>query len=289
MVWSLYAIFHSLFRAMQAEVSRRYHADSWQLAFLQSLVSVLVLVPFMALVKLPMEASFYMAAILVALIITIGQVVQLNLSSEQNGRISGISIPFEAAVGLLLWSAIDSSYWQNLSSHPLQWGGALVAFIVAIAGLFLFRRHDVNLRTLLVMAPVACTYAVAGVVIKIVMPEGEALWPAIISFLMILSLTMTLVMGLLLVVKHRVDGQLFALSTLKAGAVNGIVTLLALGSFVAAVFFAPNPGFASLISVLVPVWIYFYHRIRGINDQSRPFAASLIILSVIILITSTLF
>lgn len=288
MIWTVYAVAHSLFRAIFAEINRLYRIDSWQLTFVHAVCAVLFLLPLTPVMAWPADTSFYMAAGLVALIITVGIVIQLNLSSEQNGRTTGIAVPFEALGAFAIWLAINPDALDRYAGNALQLLGLGAAFVIAIFGLMMLRRHDINRRTLMIVAPVAITYAVAGVVTKVVVPFDAQFVPALLSFVLINYVVMTVAMGLVLILKRRVDDTLRSARTLQAGLVTGLLGLMGYATFVAAVVMAPNPGYVSLTAVLVPVWLFMYHHAKHREDHSSAAAALLILISVIILVLSTL-
>lgn len=287
MLWILYAVAHSLFRAIFAEINRLYRVDAWQLTFVHAVCAVILLLPLVPLMAWPADASFYAAAGMVALIVSVGVVIQLNLVSEQNGRISGIAVPFEALGAFAIWLAVDPGSLAAYENNTLSLVGLFAAFGFAIFGLMLLRRHDINKRTLMVMAPVAMTYAVAGVVTKVVVPF-DSLIPALLSFVLINYVVMTIAMGLALLVKRKVDGSMASRNTLVAGAMTGMLGLMGYATFVAAVVLAPNPGYVSLTAVLVPVWLFIYHHAKHREDHSSAAAALLIIVSVVMLVMSAL-
>lgn len=287
MIWILYAVAHSLFRAIFAEINRLYRVDAWQLTFVHAVFAVLLLLPFIPMMDWPASAPFYAAAVMVALITSVGIVIQLNLSSEQNGRTSGITVPFEALGAFVIWLAITPDALAAYENNMLSLVALVTSFVIAIAGLILLRRHDINRRTFLVMAPVAMTYAVAGVVTKIVVPYDSFI-PALLSFVLVNYVVMTVAMGVVLLLKRRADNALRAPGTLMAGALTGLLGLMGYATFVAAVVMAPNPGYVSLTAVLVPVWLFIYHHAKHRDDQSSAAAALLIILSVVMLVVATI-
>lgn len=288
MIWTVYAIAHSLFRAIFAEINRIYQIDAWQLTFVHAVCAVLLLLPLVPFMGWPADPGFYAAAAAVALIVTVGIVIQLNLSSEQNGRTTGIAVPFEALGAFVIWLAIDPDSLDQYAGDPLRLAGLGMAFAIAIFGLMMLRRHDINPRTLMIMAPVALTYAVAGVVTKIVVPFGAVTVPAILSFVLVNYVVMTVAMGVVLLAKRRVDDTMRSARTLQAGLITGMLGMMGYATFVTAVVMAPNPGYVSLTAVLVPVWLFMYHHAKHREDHSSAAAALLILMSVVILVLSTL-
>lgn len=289
MLWTAYAVAHSLFRAIFAEINRLYRIDAWQLTFVHAVCALVFLLPFTPLMRWPADPSFYMAAGMVALIITIGVVIQLSLSSAQSGRISAIAVPFEALGAFAIWLALEPAALDRYAQDPLRLVGVGAAFLIAIFGLVMLRRHDISGRTLMIVAPLALTYAVAGVVTKVIVPAGTGiLLPALLAFVMINYIMMAVVMGGVLVVKRRIDDTIRARATWQAGLLTGMLGLMGYATFVVAVVMAPNPGYVSLTAVLVPVWLFIYHHAKHREDHSSAAAALLIIISVMILVLSTL-
>ena len=286
MIWIIYAIAHSMFRGIFAEINRLYQIDAWQLTFVHAVCALLLMLPLVPFMEWQADPSFYAAAGMVALITSVGIVIQLNLSSEQNGRITGIAVPFEALAGFAIWLAIDAQALENLGADPVRLLGLVASFAIAVFGLMMLRRHDINRRTLAVMAPVAVTYAVAGVVTKVVVPLDQ-LVPALLSFVMVNYVVMTVAIGIVLLAKRRVDDTMRSWRTLQAGALTGLLSLMAYATFVVAVVMAPNPGYVSLTAVLIPVWLFIYHHAKHREDQSSAAAALLIIISVVALVLAT--
>lgn len=288
MYWAIFGIFHSMFRAIFAEVNRVYRADSWQLAFWHATVAVVVLLPFIPFMDWPSNVNFYLAALLVALILSVGVVIQLNLSSQKKGRVSAISIPLEAVAASLIWIAVMPPMIDFYLANPVMTIGVVCAFILAPCALFFLRPTDISWQAFLVVAPVSITYAVAGVVTKLVIPAHSQMIPAVLSFVLMNYVIMTIVMGVVLLVKRKADSQMYQAPMIKAGVMTGVFATMAYLTFVLSVVFAPNPGYTSLLAALVPVWLMWYHELRLIQDNAKPLAGLLVVASIILLITSSL-
>lgn len=286
MYWAIFGIFHSIFRAIFAEVNRVYRADPWQLAFWHASVAVFVLLPLIPFMDWPADVNFYLAAVMVALILSVGVVIQLNLSSEKKGRVSSISIPLEAITAVLVWIVVTPYMIDHYLDDMVMTVGVVSAFVLAFVALFFLRPTDFSWQSFIVVAPVSITYAVAGVVTKLVIPAAQ-LVPAALSFVLMNFVIMTIVMGIFLLLKGKANSGMYALPMIKAGALTGVFSTLAYLTFVVSVVYAPNPGYTSLLAVLVPVWLMWYHELRLVEDRAKPLAGLLIVASVIILIIST--
>lgn len=286
MYWAIFGLFHSIFRAIFAEVNRVYRLDSWQLAFWNASVAVVILLPFIPFMDWPADVNFYLAAVLVALIMAVGIVIQLNLSSARKGRVSSISIPIEAIAAALIWVAVTPYMIDYYAQNPVMTVSVVSAFALTTVALFFLRTTDITPETLIVVAPVGVTYAVAGVVTKMVVP-GAALVPAALSFVLMNFVVMTVVIGVYLLIKGKADSGLYSKPMVKAGSMTGLFSALAYLTFIVSVVYAPNPGYTSLMAALVPVWLMWYHELRLIEDRAKPLAGLLIVASIILLITST--
>lgn len=286
MYWAIFGIFHSIFRAIFAEVNRVYKVDAWQLSFWHASVAVLILLPFIPFMDWPGDVNFYLAAVLVALILSVGVVIQLNLSSQKKGRVSSIAIPLEAISAALIWIIVTPYMISYYAQDPVMTVSVVSAFVLASAALFFLRTTDFSWQAAAVVAPVGVTYAVAGVVTKLVIPSAQ-LVPAALSFVLMNYVVMTVVMGVFLLIKKKADAKLYQMPTIKAGVLTGIFSTMAYLTFVVSVVYAPNPGYTSILAALVPVWLMWYHELRLIEDRAKPLAGLLIVASVILLITAT--
>ncbi len=286
MYWAIFGIFHSIFRAIFAEVNKVYKADPWQLSFWHASVAVLILLPFVPFMDWPADVNFYLAAVMVALILSVGVIIQLNLSSDKKGRVSSISIPLEAICAAVVWVLITPYMLNYYLDDMVMTVGVVSAFTLASVALFFLRPTDFSWPAFFVVAPVGVTYAVAGVVTKLVIPEAQLI-PAALSFVLMNYVVMTIVMGVFVLLKGKANPGMYKASMIKAGALTGLFSTLAYLTFVVSVVYAPNPGYTSLLAVLVPVWLMWYHELRLVEDKAKPLAGLLIVASVILLITST--
>lgn len=288
MYWAIFGLFHSIFRAIFAEINRVYKIDPWRLSFWHAGAAVLMLAPFIPVMAWPETADFYLAAVLVALILSVGVVIQLTLSAEKKGRIYGIAIPIEAGAAALIWIASHDSMLFYYTQNPFMTAGVLAAFILVTGALYFVRTVDLSWHSLAIVAPVGITYAVAAVVTKLVMPQTDMV-PAALAFVLINYAVMTFVMGIVLLAKRKADAVLYDRQVVKAGILTGFFAALAYLTFVMSVVFAPNPGYTGLLAALVPVWIMWYHELRFEKDRSNPAAAVAVAGGAVLLIASTLF
>jgi len=286
MYWAIFGIFHSIFRAIFAEVNRVFKVDAWQLAFWHASVAVFLLLPLIPFMDWPAELNFYLAAVLVALILSVGVIIQLTLSSQKKGRVSSIAIPLEAIAASLIWVIITPAMMAYYTHDPVMTISVVSAFLLASVALFFLRSTDFSWEAFIVVAPVGITYAVAGVVTKLVIPYAQLI-PASLSFVLINYVVMTIVMGVFLLLKNKADAKMYSKQMIKAGVLTGVFSTIAYLTFVVSVVYAPNPGYTSFLAILVPVWLMWYHELRVIEDKAKPLAGLLIVASTILLITAT--
>lgn len=289
MFWAIFGIFHSMFRAAYAEVNRMYHVDHWQMSFSQSVIAIIVMLPLLPLMHWPGDANFYLAAVLVAMIISIGVVIQLNLNAIQKGRTSSVSIPLEAISASLIWVVITPYALNSYIDNPMMTACVVGAFALATASLIFIRKSDFSWESVVIVAPVGITFAVAGVVTKLVVPTDvtDNILPACLSFVLVNYVIMTLVLGAVLLFKGMVSSDMVGKPMLRASFYTGLCAVMAYISFVASVVYAPNPGYTSILAALVPVWLMWYHEMRSIKDKANPLAALMIAAAIILLIFAT--
>jgi hypothetical protein len=195
-------------------------------------------------------------------------------------------MPLEAIASFLIWIAIIPASYSFYAHHLPMTACVIAAFIIAAIGAALIRPQDFSLSTFSVVAPVGITYAVAGVVTKLVIPAQDVL-PSVLTYVFFNFVLMSVVIGLIMLLRREVTPALFAQKVLKAGTLSGAFTALSLTTFVASVVLAPNPGYVSLLAMLLPVWLLFLHKATGIEDHVRAPAALALVIGIALLIVAS--
>lgn len=284
MIWAIYALFYSLFRAAFAETNRIFRVDSMQLLYLQSLVALVLMLPLAFFMNWPEDPRFYIAAGLVSLVVTSGMLQHLNLAEQKMGRVSGVYLPFEAFAAGVLWVAIGPpELLQAYTAHPLVLGAMVLAFVLCTASILTIRDVDISWQSFAMVAPVGCTLAIAAVVTKMVLPH-QMVMPQVLTFVFINYVMMTIFVGLYLLAKGRITGALFRPQMVKAGGYAGVFALLGYLSYVTALAYAPNPGFVSMMAMMVPVWLMAYHKTAAVKDSSSVISGLMLGFGILILL-----
>lgn len=283
MIWIIYALFLSLFRAAFAETSRIFRVESLHLFYVHSLVALAILLPLTLFMAWPQDPRFYFAAALVSLILTAGTLQQLSLAEQKVGRVSSVSMPVEALAACMLWFAVGpEAMLEDYLTNPVLSGGLVLAFILCVGALLTIRESDISLKSFLVVAPVGCTFAVAAVVTKMVMPT-EMVIPSALTFVFIHYVITTVVVGIYALFKGKVTADIFDTKVVKAGSYAGVFSMLGYLSFISALAYSPNPGFVSLMAMLVPVWLLAYHKTAAVKDNANWVSGMMMILGVLVL------
>jgi hypothetical protein len=282
MIWIVYALLHSLFRAMFVETGRFFPMDGWVKTFWQAGFGLVLLLPFIPMMAWPDEPMFYIAAGLVSLTMTVGTLIQLNLTLLQSGRVTGIYMPLEAAAAFLIWLAVNPSSAAEMADNPLQIVAVVLAFAIAVTALLIVRPNDVGWRAFALVAPVGISFAVAGVVTKLTLPASDIM-PLTLTFVFVNYMVMTAAMGLTLLIKKKATPDIFKTQTLKGGLITGLFSTSSYATFIAGVALAPNPGYTSFMAMLLPVWMIGLHKLFRVKEQASAVAAFLLIISAAIL------
>ncbi len=288
MNWALYALLHSLCRAFFVETNRVYKVDSWHLTFLQAFFGFLLLLPFVPFMHWPSDPRFYFAAVIVAMITAVGYMIQLGLAAQKTGRVSGMYMPLEALTATIIWVLVMPAALELHTNNLILSAGVALAFALATFGMVRIRESDVSWATFLIVAPVGVTYAVSGIATKIVMPEVMII-PTVLTYSFVCFFTMTLALGFVLLIKKKASAAILEKRTLRAGLLTGVFSLVGSLSFVASVAMAPNPGYTSMMAMLLPVWLMLFHKAMRVEDRAQPLAASMLVAGAIILIGVTAF
>lgn len=285
MIWVIYGILHSMFRAAFAETNRVYRVNGWHLTFWHALFGTVILAPFSPFMNWPTNMEFYLAAILIALIFSIGNVMQMTLAGQRRGRLASIYMPLEAMVAMLIWAIVAPGTIAYYTDNLLVAGGVLLGLFVSTVALFRVRANDASLPNFLLVLPVAMTYAISGVVIKLVLNDAEILSTAL-SFVLINFCVMSAVMGLVLLLKKMATKEMAEVRVLKAGVLTGLFGVLAYFTFVVSLVYVPNPGYTSMFAMLMPVWMFVVHKFIKVDDDAKPLATAGIVAGIVILVTA---
>lgn len=286
MNWALYAVLHSLCRAFFVETNRVYRLDSWHLTFMQALFGFMVLTPLVPFMHWPMDVRFYFAAVIVSLITAVGYMIQLGLAAQKTGRVTGMYMPLEAVTATIIWVLVMPSTLELHTNNLLLSAGVVVAFAMATWGMIKIRQSDVSWSTFLIVAPVGVTYAVSGIATKIVMPETMII-PTVLSYVYVSFAVMTFVLGVVLLAKKKADKAMLEIRALRGGLLTGAFSVVGALSFVSSVAMAPNPGYTSMMAMMLPVWLLLFHKAMRIEDRADKVSAIVLILGVILLIAVT--
>ena len=158
-----------------------------------------------------------------------------------------------------------------------------MAFQIAVAALLIIRPNDINLRTIMLVAPMGFNFAVAAVVIKLALPVSNLI-PSVLTFALINFTVMAGVMALALGAKKKIMLAIHSRQLINGGLVAGLFAAASYVTFAAGVVLAANPGYVSFMAMLLPVWILVLHRVSKTEDKASPVAAFLLVISTAILI-----
>lgn len=286
MNWALYAVLHSLCRAFFVETNRVYKIDSWHLTFMQAFFGMVMLLPFTPFMHWPTDPRFYFAALIVALITAVGYMIQLGLAAQKTGRVSGMYMPLEALAATIIWILVMPAALELHTHNLLLSAGVVVAFALSTFGMMRIRQSDLTLNTFLIVAPVGLTYAISGIATKMVMPETMII-PSVLTYCFVSFAVMTFVLGLTLLGKKKVSRELLDKRYLRGGLLTGAFSVVGSLSFVASVAMAPNPGYTSMMAMMLPVWLMLFHKALGVEDRANKLAAFMLAGGVILLIVVT--
>jgi hypothetical protein len=276
---------HSLFRAAFIEAGRVYKVEPWSLAFWHAVFACLILLPVLPFAAWPMDGRFYFAAIVVALIMAVGTLVQLNLAGRRKGRVSSIYMPLEACAAFLIWIAITPAAF-DFYAHTVGLAIWIVAsFVTATIAILRIRPQDISLETLSLVAPIGITYAMVGVITKLAMPP-EATMQAALVYVFVTFLAMAIFTGIILRWKKKKPAKIEGSDAIRAGIVTGAFSAISFMTFVGGVAFAANPGYISLIAMLLPVWMLAFHKMVRVPDKAHEGAAYMLVIAVVILIAA---
>ena len=288
MLWAIYGILHSMLRSAFVETCRVAQVDGWRMGFWQALTGLALLLPLLPFMVWPDDVNFYYAAAGVAVIFTIGMLVQLRLSEDRHGRVSAIYMPLESIAAMVIWVLVTPYMLQEYIKDTLMTVSVSLAFAFSSFALFKIRANDANWGTFLIVAPVGMTYAVAGVVTKVVLSDyTQNIIPAALSYILVVFFVMMAIMGFSVLFKKKTGAGFVSRQTVQYGFVAGLFSVLSYSTFAISVAYAPNPGYTSMMAMLLPVWLLSWHGFLQMEDKASPLAALFIVISMLLLIVAS--
>jgi len=287
MIWFVYAVIHTIFQAIFVELNRIYKIDSWQLNFLHSLFGLAFMLCLFPFISWQWDGQIIFAGLLVSSISTIGCQAQIYMSSQHNGRVASMWRPVATLVSFVMWIALFPETASEYMNDTPTLIAILISFSLSIFSFVLIRRNDIAFRAFLMIAPIGVLYGLVAVVSKFVLPAENGLAEALsLAFYIYFFMTIFSFGGVL--AKKRLSKELvsprFIKAALAIGSSSAIAYIFVLLSFAT----ASNPGFTSVVGMLCPVLIMFYHRLRGIKDDASPWAGFVMIAGAIILAYATI-
>ncbi|HEY8190033.1 MAG TPA: hypothetical protein VIF12_05065 [Micavibrio sp.] len=288
MLWVIYGILHSMLRSACAETGRIFQFDGWRMGFWQALCGLVLLLPFLPFMVWPVDGAFYLAAAGVSVIFTVGALVQAKLSAERRGRVFAIYVPIETIAAMVIWALVMPHMLEEYLHDSLMTVSMAMAFMFASFSLLRIRDNDLSWRTFLYVAPMGLSYAVAAVVTKIVLMEyGMDLYGTALTYVLVIFAVMTVVMGVSLLAKRKASGtEITTPRLIQGGAIAGLFSAMSYGTFVVSVALAPNPGYVSMMAMLLPVWLLSWHGFLRLEDKASPLAALFIVISILLMIVA---
>jgi len=284
--WWGFALYVSAGNAIRSNLNSHYKADGVRVRFWSSLVSAILLSPFLFLARWPDNIEFYISLALGCVLVSTLSIKLLDLSAKYGGPVATLSRPFHVFFSFTLWGLVAFDDTIVMMSDPKVLLGVMTAFALATGSQLSMYRHAVDLKhALKELLFVAACGAIMSVVIKygMIFTEGyeqAVLWGCLTQIgVCVISIARS---RLRHSVKAIADRHI-----MKAGLVMGIMNAAVVPAVILSLRATPNPAFTSIIFMLSTVWLMIYYKIRGLDARVRPMQIAFLLLSAIILIAST--
>jgi hypothetical protein len=285
--WAVCGILYSLFKAAFAEINRIFRVDGRRLNFWHAAFGMLILLPFLSFVEWDLPLEFYWGAAVVSLIATSGSLTHMLMAEKQMARVSGMYMPMETIAAFFIWGFVTPGANETFISDPVNMSLIVLSFVLMSFGLMKIRSYDTSLIGFISILPGAVSFGAAGAIIKMLMMQ-HLLPGAAFTFVYVNYAVMALIMMFVLLIKGKGGADLLDPKLLKAGAITGFCSVAAYICFIYSLANAVNPAYTITMTMLVPVWLFAYHKIRKIEEMAMPKPAALIVGGVIILLIANI-
>lgn len=216
----------------------------------------------------PQQASFYLVAALMGVLLALADTLLFNAAARHGGRLTALYIPMKMLLGFALWGAIEPHGMHLLLAEPWRLPMVAGGFALSSAALFKMRRQDASRTALLAVVPVAVLLAVGDVVAKYALNStAVTVWEVVGSATAFLTVTTTVGSVAGLVMGKAWQGFAWpGRREMLLSAAFGAILVASLSLFLVTLALAPNPGYVGAVTMLSALWLaihgYFYHNER---------------------------
>ncbi len=286
MIWLAAAIASSMLAANNAENNRRFQQEGFRLNLWRTSLITLFWAPLAMIMPWPTDWHFYAAAVFGGVGMIVGNKVQADLSAKHNGRVAILHMPVKALFVYVAWLVIDPTARAHLLASPEVAVIGLLCFTVMVMALNAMRGNDASWDALRTMLPVVMFYGLGDIFTKFVIPPEE-IGTRLVIYLLLMTAISALSSLAVWPWRPRPEVPFYSKRMLEAAAWAASSSALNHVCFMIGLIFAPNPAYASMISLLAPVWLLVYHRVKGIRDDAKPTAGLVLVGAAIVLIWVT--
>lgn len=285
MDWIFWALISSIMAAAGIEMNRALKKDGATLNFLKQLFMVGLAAPFLPFLQWPDHELFIAAASAAAVAITIGQTVGFNLAARQQSRVASMVGPVQMASAFLLWISVDAVFRADLMEHWIRLPFIAAAFALIAYAVTMIRRNDSSWSAFVFVAPVGVMFALTDILGKRVLiglPPADL----ILSYIFMCGVFSIPMLAVFLSVRKIPAQMVFSGSMTGAGMLTAVLGMGQVAAFLMALMTVPNPAYLTAFMVMVPLWIFLWHKLRGIEEKSSPHAMLLMAAGALLLIAS---
>jgi hypothetical protein len=288
MVWAFLALLAGITNCIQIEINRHYRFNGFELNAYRSLISALLLLPFIPLMEWPSDPRYYLAVLLSAVISVVGMMVQYNLAAAKNGRVANLHQPITIFLTFCMWLMLDQRQLDFVTSHPLNLLGILFSFVLLFISVQFVRKNDAGWRALMAILPVGVLYAFLGIITKLVLDQGAAqstsLLPISLGFVLLSNIMMAAI-SFPVVISRKLKAQhSFNKAILKPALYVSAFHTVSWVLINLSTILTPNAAYPFAITALSPLWFMFYYKLKGVKDDASPYAGGLMFAAAVILV-----
>lgn len=288
-MWVLWSIIFLLTLAFMIEVNRHFKASGISINFLRSVIAVLLLLPFIPLMKWPNLLAnpwFYVVGIAEGLFSVYAMTITLNLAAKQQSRTAAMQGPLMTIIMFVVWAIISPASLVVLLQNPLQGAGVVLALVMAIGAIQIVRRNEHGWKLFLTILPIAGAFAIINLGFRLVTPAEDVFKAALaLTFLQFVAL----VLGTSLFNLKRIKKWDFTRHEYIASFWYGLFSIGCFAASINAIILAPNPAYPSIIIMTLPVVLWAWHKVTKQSDGASPSAGFIMVVAAILLVLSTAF
>ena len=254
-LWWIYALTGSFAGALYVYINQILRLNPHVAMIYRGVVFFVLLLSIFPLFTPIQNPLFYLFCIIQGFIISIADTRMFRLSKVFGGEATSLYQPLSIGAVFFLWLLINPRQMLTALSHPLSFAAEIICLLIVSYAMIKLKKAKISKRIIRFLLPLVIVIMVNDVMNKKCMDAGAE---NIISAIYYYNLITSFVIGgcaLFNYQKYKVSHCFFDIKSLLTSIIFLIMITLVVITKNTAMFYTPNPAYATAILSFAPLWI----------------------------------